>query len=510
MMPHTKLSLATALAALSAAAIPAQNLSLDKIGGGLGAITTFPIQGLPNEPYFLIVNIAEAPFTLVPPYSVTLDIGLELLDFTFAIPGWAGMTNGSGAATPAVIFPDDPFFSAFVWSFQVLGGSGPYRVSNLVRVTPRSVGTWSAPLNQPTVPIAGGGTATAPNNELLFVGGSGPVAQRYKSRIEEWESAGVTFGVGLFSQTTGLPDGRVLFTGGLDPTTGQTTSAAAVYDPVAQTTTTLAMASPRAGHGASLMGNGKVLVTGGLSALDLANPLSLFTGLLVSTEIFDPATNTFSAGPNMLEARALHTSTTLTNGQVLVAGGISLLPIINIPTVSATAYRFNPTTNSFGLPAFFTGARFLHTAAPTSNGKVLLVGGLNIDFSTFLTTGQFTDLVITTRDDCQLFTPSFIGGFGTFATVAGMQEGRAGAAVATLPNGAALIAGGFQLTIDIPTSTFGFTPTASADRFSQSPNAMAPTGAMSAPRLFPTTVNLPDGTVMVVGGGPTGAEIYQP
>lgn len=510
MQPTTSLALLTSSLALALTTLaPAQNLSLDKIGGGLGQVTTFPLQGLPSEPYFLIVNIAEAPFALSAPYSVTLDIGLELLDFTFTIPGWVGMTNGAGAATPAVIFPDDPFFSSLVWSFQALAGSGPYRKSNLVRVTPRSAGTWSAPINQPPVPIAGGSTAAAANNELLFVGGSGPVAQRYKSRTEEWEAAGVTFGVGLFSQTTGLGDGRILFTGGLDLTTGQTTSAAAVYDPATQTTTTLAMASARAGHGASLMGNGKVLVTGGLSALDLANPLSLFTGLLVSSEIFDPTTNTFGPGPNMLEARALHTSTTLTNGQVLIAGGISLLPILSIPTVSSTAYRFNPTTNSFGLPSFFSGARFLHSAAPTSNGKVLLVGGLNLDFTTFLTTGQIQDLILTTRTDCQLFTPSFLGGFGTFATVNGMQEGRAGAAVAALPNGGALIAGGFQLVIDIPTSTFAFNPTASADRFSQSPNAIVPTGSMSAPRLFPTTVNLADGTVMVVGGGPTGAEIYQ-
>ena len=500
------------VAALGAAiaALPAQNLSLDKTGGGLGTLTTFPIQGQPNEPYFLIVNVLESPLALGAPWNITLDIGLELLDLTFAVPGWLGTTNGSGVATPQLIVPNDPFFEALTLSFQVLGGSGPYRKSNLVRVTPQAGGTWKAPLNQPTVPIAGGGAASAPAAELVFAGGSGPVAQRYKSRTEQWETAGATFGVGLFSQTTGLPDGRVLFTGGLDITTGQTTNAAAVYDPVAQTTLSLTMASPRAGHGASVMGNGKVLITGGLSALNLTNPLSLFTGLVATTEIFDPATNTFGAGPNMLEARALHTSTTLTNGQVFIAGGISLLPIINIPTVSATAYRFNPTTNSFGLPSFFSGARFLHSAAPTTNGKVLLVGGLDIDFTTFLTTGQIQDLVITTRTDCQLFTPSFIGGFGTFATVNGMQEGRAGAAVAMLPSGAALIAGGFQLVIDIPTSTFTFNPTASADKLTQSPNAIAPTGSMSAPRLFPTTVNLPDGTVMVVGGGPTGAEIYQP
>ncbi|MBL9078653.1 MAG: hypothetical protein JNL08_14180 [Planctomycetes bacterium] len=494
--------------AVTAAPLAAQNLSLDKVGGSLGGPTTLPILGQPNEFYALAVDLWEEP-TPLPAYGVTMDIPLRLVDLSFAIPGWVGTTNGTGAATPAVVIPDDPFFAQFTYSFQVLGGGGPWRTSNLVRVTPQHTGTWLEPLNQPPVPIAGGTTAVAPNKELLFVGGSGPVAQRYKSRTEEWEAAGVTFGVGLFSQSTGLPDGRVLFTGGLDLTTGQTTAAAAVYDPVAQTTTTLSMASPRAGHGASLMGNGKVLITGGLSALDLANPLSLFTGLLGSTEIFDPATNTFAPGPNMLEARALHTSTTLTNGQVLVAGGISLLPILNLPTVSATAYRFNPNTNSFGLPSFFSGGRFLHSAAPTSDGKVLLVGGLNLDFTTFLTTGNIADLVLTTRTDCQLFTPSFLGGFGTFATVNGMQVGRAGAAVAPLPSGGALIVGGFQLTIDVPTSTFGFVPTETCDRFAQGPNSIAPTGSMAAPRLFPVAVNLPDATVLVVGGGPTATEIYQ-
>jgi len=491
----------------AAAPLAAQNLSLDKSGGALGELTTLTILGQPNEFYALAVDLFEQQ-TPLPQFGVTMDLPLQLVDLSFALPGWVGMTNAAGIATPLVVIPDDPFFAQFTYSLQVLGGGGPWRVSNLVRLTPQHVGTWAPALNQPPVPIAGGTTAVAPNNELLFAGGSGPVAQRYLSRTEEWQAAGVTFGVGLFSQSTSLADGRVLFTGGLDLTTGQTTAAAAIYDPVAQTTTTLTMAQARAGHGASLMGNGKVLVTGGLSALDLANPLSLFTGLLVTTEVFDPATNLFSAGPNMLEARALHTSTTLTSGQVLVAGGISLLPIVNIPTVSATAYRFNPATNSFGFPAFFSGARFLHTATALDNGRVLLVGGLNLDLTTFLTTGQVTDIAITTRTDCQVYSPA-IGSFGTFATVNGMQVGRAGAAVAALPGGGALIAGGFQLGIDASTSTFAFNATATADRFSFGPNTLVPTGAMAAPRLFPTLVNLPDATLMVVGGGPTDAEIYQ-
>jgi hypothetical protein len=33
---------------------------------------------------------------------------------------------------------------------------------------------------------------------------------------------------------------------------------------------------------------------------------------------------------------------------------------------------------------------------------------------------------------------------------------------------------------------------------------------MAAARSFPFAINLPDGTVMVTGGGPLSAEIYQP
>ncbi len=483
----------------------AQGLSLDKTGGGIGDAARFQLRGPQNALHLILFALSEQT-TPVPALGVTLAIPDTFAGPSAAIPGFLGRLNGSGVGSATLPIPNDAVFAGLTVPFQAIAEQPPYIVSNLVRVTAQLRSTFAPPLNQPPVPIVGGGFATAPNGELLFVGGSGPVAQRYKSRTEEWELAGTTFGVGLFAQTTGLPDGRVLFTGGLDAT-GQPTTAAAVYDPVTQVTTTLAMATARAGHGASVMGNGRVLITGGFNVFNLTNPLALFTGLLNTTEIFNPATNTFAAGPNMLEARALHSSTTLTNGNVLVAGGLSLLPIVNIPTVSQTAYRFNPATNSFGLPAVFTGSRFLHSAAPLSDGKVLLCGGVTLDLSVFLTTGNVADIIVGTRTDCQLFATGAFG-FGTFTTVNGMQEGRAGAAIAPLPNGGALVAGGFQLVLDIPTSTFVFNPTASADVFAQWPNRFTPTGSMAQARLFPVSANLPDGTVMIVGGGAP-AEVYQ-
>lgn len=499
-------ALAGALGLGLTCAASAQGLSLDKSGGGIGGSLALRLQGNPGEPYFTLFDLAEQA-TQVPALGISLAISDRSAGSSLGIPGFVGRTNAQGQASATVALPNDPALANFVVSLQAIAGQSQFRVSNLVRVTPQVRGTFAAPLNQPSLPIAGGAAAVLADGSVLFAGGSGPAAQRYDSRTEQWELAGVTFGVGALSQATALADGRILFTGGLDLTTGQPTAAAAVYDPVAQATTTLTMARPRAGHGASLMGNGKVLITGGLAAFDLQDPLSLLTGIQQSTEVFDPATGTFTQGPNMLEARALHTSTTLTSGQVLIAGGLTLLPIVNVPTVSATAYRFNPATNSFGLPATFPGARFLHSAAPLSNGKVLLAGGLNIDFTAFLASRNVQDLRIDTRSDCQVYSPSLLG-FGTFATVNGMQEGRAGAAIAPLPNGGALIAGGFSVSIDPATAQFGLGATATADVMSGA-NQIAATRPMAAPRLFPVAVNLHDGTIMVVGGGPAGAEIYQ-
>ena len=495
------------LATLLALPVTAQTLSLDKEGGAIGGPTRFTIQGEPLEPYALLLDLAEQPTTL-PALGVTLEISDRFAWLTFAVPGWFGTTDGQGRATPGLAMPNDPGLVDCVFSLQCIAGTGPFRSSNLARVTPQVRGTFLPTLEAPAIPIAGGTVIARDDDEYLFVGGSGPLAQRYQNRTEQWQPAGVTFGVGLLSQSTPLADGRVLFTGGLDATTGQPTDAAAIYDPASGTTTTLTMQSPRAGHGASQLGNGLVLITGGVSAFDLADPLALFNGILGSTELFDPATETFAPGPQMLEPRALHTSTTLTSGQALIAGGITLLPVINLPTVSATAYRFNPASQSFGLPSFFSGARFLHSAAALDDGRVLLAGGLSLDLAAFLASGDATDLVVGTRDDCVRYSEGFFG-LGSFETVPGLQVGRAAPAMAPLPGGGALIAGGFQLGIDLAGQGLTADATASADVFTTGPNAITPTGAMAAPRLFPLAVDIGGGSILIVGGGPATAEIYQ-
>ncbi len=64
-------------------------------------------------------------------------------------------------------------------------------------------------------------------------------------------------------------------------------------------------------HTARLLSNGKVLVAGGVGD----------SGYLSSAELYDPASGIWSSTGNLSNARGLHTMTLLPDGKVLVAGG---------------------------------------------------------------------------------------------------------------------------------------------------------------------------------------------
>ena len=78
---------------------------------------------------------------------------------------------------------------------------------------------------------------------------------------------------------------------------------------------------------AALLHNGKVLIVGGAGS----------KGLISAVELFDPATSTFARTADMTTPRSWHTATVLTNGQVLVVGGID--PNVG-PTATAELYDF--------------------------------------------------------------------------------------------------------------------------------------------------------------------------
>jgi hypothetical protein len=113
-----------------------------------------------------------------------------------------------------------------------------------------------------------------------------------------------------------LPSGTVLFVGN-DENDG-TPAYAEVFDPLVVAFTRIHSAAANHEYGdATLLPEGTVLITGG--------QLPGGNGEFVS-EIYVPASDTFSAADNMLTARHEHTATLLADGTVLIAGGYSSWP----------------------------------------------------------------------------------------------------------------------------------------------------------------------------------------
>jgi hypothetical protein len=160
-----------------------------------------------------------------------------------------------------------------------------------------------------------------------------------------------------------LLNGKVLITGG--QTIGTQTPTAELYDPLSGTfIATGSMSVPRIGHTATLLPSGMVLITGGLNCTSGCVYLN-------AAELYDPVAGTFSRTGNLGAGRSVHTATLLANGKVLIAGGTSdgTNPIAN-------AELYDSATGFFTQTGAMINPRLDFTATLLPSGKVLLAGGL--------------------------------------------------------------------------------------------------------------------------------------
>ena len=221
--------------------------------------------------------------------------------------------------------------------------------------------------------------------------------------------AGPQMTIGRSEHTaTLLLNGKVLIAGG---DMASSSSTAEIYNPAANTfTSTGSMSVPRYTHTATLLKSGKVLVLGGFD-YNSNNSTSPSPG----AELYDPATGTFSSAGSMINpSRGTCTSTILSNGQVLVAGG-----------GGATAELYDPSTGIFSATGSMATPRTQHTATLLNNGKVLIAGG--IDGSASLSSAE-------------LYDPAS----GTFSSTGSMTVPRRLATAVLLGNGKVMIMGQTQ------------------------------------------------------------------
>ena len=113
------------------------------------------------------------------------------------------------------------------------------------------------------------------------------------------------------------------------------------------------MSKARVGHTATRLTNGQVLVAGGINGG-------------ASAELYDPSTGRWSPTGSMSTGREYHTATLLTNGQVLVAGG---------DYGGASAELYDPSTGTWSPTGSMSHPRVDHTATLLTNGQVLVAGG---------------------------------------------------------------------------------------------------------------------------------------
>ena len=305
--------------------------------------------------------------------------------------------------------------------------SGPLVLATAELYNP-ATDSWAPAQNLPmavTGPLAtllsDGQVLEAGGVDLLTMGGVATVASnRYDPVANSWYQTGYMNYSHYQGTLTLLPNGQALAAGGLNNETGiQMLPAVELFDPTANTWSYAAsMANERANHTATLLNNGKVLVTGG------SGPSTI----LSSAEIYDPVANTWSPAASMSTPRADHTATLLADGTVLVAGGFNS----TVTTALASAEVYDPVADSWTTVGSLATARSLHTATLLPDGTVLVTGGGNGVVPASLASG------VGALSSAELYDPTT----QTWSPAASMSTPRAQQTATLLPNGAVLITGG--------------------------------------------------------------------
>lgn len=119
--------------------------------------------------------------------------------------------------------------------------------------------------------------------------------------------------------TKGANSGRVLLCGGQDAASiNSVTADCDIFNPADGTVSNgPSMISPRIGHTASALNNGRVFVSGGRRR-NQAGTAWIYEPM---TEIYDPALAQWLPRDALLQGRINHTATVLNNGLVMIAGG---------------------------------------------------------------------------------------------------------------------------------------------------------------------------------------------
>jgi WD40 repeat protein len=206
--------------------------------------------------------------------------------------------------------------------------------------------------------------------------------------------------------------------------------------------------------------------------INLCSPISLLILCLtlapLSVSRADPALRgTWTFTGSMHDARQEHTATLLLDGRVLVVGGNNLQGSLH------SAELYDPNTGQWSLTGSLHEGRVSHTATLLPDGRVLVTGGLDTDFPQRV------------LKSAELYEPVT----GEYSQTGDMGAVREGHTATLLPDGKVLVVGGGGNVLyhqaelyDPDTGTWSFT------------------GPLAQPIFLQTATLLQDGEVLIAGG----------
>lgn len=277
-----------------------------------------------------------------------------------------------------------------------------------------------------------------PDGSILIVGGRGYVelvhqqTLRYKPASGSFEADASLSTARAAHVAFSLPNGKVVVAGGFNPYSGGTAfdpvfTSSEIYDPATKAFSPGPdMNFPRRHHVATVLKDGRTLITGGIQLMGSG------FGASPNTEIFDPTTSKFVAAERMNEGRWLHTATRLKDGRVLIVGGRNNNCTSNCPIYSLnSAEIYDPSTGIYTSTGSLQISRFNHTATVLQDGRVLILGG------------QTTEDLGTGNDQvaaAEVYDPAT----GQFSTWTSLLVPRSSHQAVELLNGKILIMGGLR------------------------------------------------------------------
>ena len=255
----------------------------------------------------------------------------------------------------------------------LVSGSEADSIQSSAEIYEFSTGKWryTSPMN---VPRALHNLVLLNTGKVLAVGGyKEQSCELFDPQTETWTMTDSIPTFRYFGQSvTELTDGRIMVAGGfyVDTTTWDfiILKNVDIYDPISEKWIKAAqMNYERYGHTATLLNDGRVLVTGG----------ETYNFTTEQCEIYNPNTNSWELTGNMQEERSDHAALLLSQDRVFVCGGDGMAPWQN----SCEVYNINLGTWSyaFNMLAYRSNPKiyFLEKL-----NKLLILGGDILPFST--------------------------------------------------------------------------------------------------------------------------------